>query len=153
MGNQLMKNLEDKIYLFDAEVFPQDWLFVFSPLNSQFNDKEYFVFHNDYEGLRRFITEKPEIILCGYNVKHYDYYILKGCLLGYDPFIIKEINDFIIADGMQGWEYPFDYLPLTIPPLLDLMLDIVPMKSLKEIEGNLGLDIRETTLDFNDDIS
>ena len=33
---------------------------------------------------------------------------------------------------------------------MDLILDIVPRKSLKEIEGNLGLDITETTIDFND---
>ena len=139
-----MKQWEEKLWFYDFEVFEQDWLLC---LNSYVEPDRWEVFHNDCEAVQKFIEEN-DILMCGYNNKWYDQYILKGVLCGYDPFVIKEINDWIIADGQQGWEYPFDYCVL--PPQMDLILDIVPRKSLKEIEGNLGLDITETTIDFND---
>lgn len=141
-----IKSIEDKLYFFDTEVFAEDWLAMFI---SYKNPKEKYIFHNDSKGLVEFMESIEGCVIGGYNCKHYDYYILKGCMLGYDPFVIKEINDFIIVDGEQGWKYPFDYLSAQIPNMLDLMLDIVPMKSLKEIEGNLGLNITESSIDFD----
>ena len=139
-----MKQWEEKLWFYDFEVFEQDWLLC---LNSYLEPDRWEVFHNDCKAVQKFIEEN-DILMCGYNNKWYDQYILKGVLCGYDTFVIKEINDWIIADGQQGWEYPFDYCEL--PPQMDLILDIVPRKSLKEIEGNLGLDITETTIDFTD---
>lgn len=141
-----MKKWENDIWFYDFEVFAQDWLIVLNPFN---NKDKWVTYHNDSEGLNEFISEHPNIIMCGYNNKSYDKYILKGCLLGYDPFVIKEINDWIITEHQQGWEYPFDYQAL--PPQMDLILDIVPRKSLKEIEGNLGMDITESTIEFTDE--
>lgn len=139
-----MKQWEEILWFYDFEVFAEDWLLC---LNSYTEPERWEVFHNDFEAVQKFFEEN-EILMCGYNNKGYDQYILKGVLCGYDPFVVKEINDWIIKDQQQGWEYPFDYC--IVPPQLDLMLDIVPRKSLKEIEGNLGLDITETTIDFDD---
>lgn len=139
-----MKQWEEILWFYDFEVFEQDWLLC---MNSYIEPDRWEVFHNDFEAVQKFIEENS-ILMCGYNNKGYDQYILKGILCGYDPFVIKEINDWIIKDQQQGWEYPFDYCE--VPPQMDLMLDIVPRKSLKEIEGNLGLDITETTIDFDD---
>lgn len=87
-----------------------------------------------------------EPILIGHNAKYYDQYILKAVLNGYTPEEIKEVNDYIINGG-QGFE--LDYGFVKIPPIWDTIQDIVPMKSLKEIEGCLLLDITETTLSFD----
>ena len=139
-----MKQWENRLWFYDFEVFANDWLLC---LNSYEEPDRWEVFHNDFEAVQEFLDEN-DILMCGYNNKGYDQYILKGVVCGYDPFVIKEINDWII-EGQAGWEYPFDYC--RIPPQMDLMLDIVPRKSLKEIEGNLGLDITETTIDFTDE--
>lgn len=88
--------------------------------------------------------EQP--ILIGHNAKYYDQYILKAVLNGYTPEEIKEVNDYIINGG-QGFELDYGYVK--IPPVWDTIQDIVPMKSLKEIEGNLLLDITETGLSFD----
>lgn len=127
-----------------SEVFAHDTLMV--AIN--YRSKEKRIFHNatadDYQN---FIdTHRP--ILMGYNCRGYDKYILKACLLGYSPEEIKEINDFIIVDGHNPWEYQFDgYCEL--PPIWDLFDCIKTFKSLKEIEGNLRMNITETTVPFD----
>ena len=83
----------------------------------------------------------------GYNCKGYDKYILKACLLGYSPEEIKQLNDFII-DGNNGWDYGFEgYCEL--PPIWDLFDCMKTFKSLKEVEGNLRMNITETTVPFD----
>ena len=83
----------------------------------------------------------------GYNAKYYDSYILKGVLAGFDNQELFNLNNHLIA-GNQGWEYNYGGY-VQIPDIWDLIQDIVPMKSLKEIEGNLGMDITETTIRFD----
>lgn len=141
-----MERFLDRIWFADSETFAQDNLWVFNKYDEPDNWK---VFHNDNEGLRDFIAEYHPI-LAGYNVKGYDLHILKGNLLGYEPWALKEINDWIIKEKHSPWEYPFERWVDT-PPLIELMHDIVPRKSLKEIEGNLGLDITESTISFDDE--
>lgn len=85
------------------------------------------------------------MVLCGYNNKHYDQYILKAILLGYDPW---EVNDYIINQDGQGWNYEgFEGIYKPIPPQIDLMNDTLGL-SLKEIEGNIGWNIKESDVDF-----
>lgn len=114
-------------------------------INYKTNEKK--IFHNasadDYDA---FIS-KYEPILMGYNCKSYDKYILKSCLLGYSPEEVKDVNDFIIG-GNNGWEYGFDGY-CTLPPIWDLFDCIKTFKSLKEIEGNLRMNITETTIPFD----
>lgn len=82
----------------------------------------------------------------GYNAKGYDKYILQALMGGYSPEEIKEVNDYIIGGG-NGWELELPYVK--IPTIWDLMGCIKTIKSLKELEGNLRLDITETTIPFD----
>lgn len=135
--------LLNDLWMFDYEVFAHDTLMV--AINYRSTEKV--IFHNaSADSYQDFInTYHP--ILMGYNCRSYDKYILKGCLLGYSPEEIKILNDFII-DGNNPWEYPFeDYCEL--PPIWDLFDCIKTFKSLKEIEGNLRMNITETTVPFD----
>lgn len=135
--------LLDRVFYCDSEVFAHDTLFVFISHKTQ----ERFVFHNaTCDEYQNFIDEYNPILVT-YNGKSYDKYILKACLLGYSPEETKEINDFIIG-GNNGWEYPFQGY-CEMPPLFDLMDDIVPRKSLKEIEGCLCENITESSVPFD----
>lgn len=138
-----MEELLCRLWFFDYEVFAHDTLCVFI----SYSNHEKLVFHNTTADAYQNFIDTYNPILVGYNSKGYDKYILKACLLGYSPEEIKEVNDFIIG-GNNGWEYPFDgYCQL--PMIWDFMNEIVPRKSLKEIEGNLRLDITETTVPFD----
>lgn len=134
--------LVDRFFYCDSEIFSHDALFVFISHKT----KERFIFHNSLpDELRRFLdTYNP--ILVGYNINGYDKWILKCWLAGYTPEELKEVNDYIINGG-NGWE--IDCEDVDIPTCVDLMNCIVPRKSLKELEGNLRLNITETTVPFD----
>lgn len=130
------------LYQFDFEVYAHDWLLVL--INYMTGEET--IFHNSSpETVQKFIDDNSPILI-GHNAKYYDQYILKAVLSGYTPEEIKEINDYIVKGG-QGFELDLGYGE--IPPVWDTIQDIVPMKSLKEIEGNLLLDITETTIPFD----
>lgn len=134
--------LLDRIWGYDFEVTAFDWLLVLK----KYRTRERVVFHNSLPNdIQNFIdTNNP--ILMGYNNNGYDKFILKGILNGYTPEEVKDINDYII-DGGNGWELDLGYTK--VPTQIDLLNCIVPRKSLKELEGNLFLDITESTVDFN----
>lgn len=89
------------IYLFDYEVFAHDWLLV---AKAAFRE-EWYCFHNDSEGVKGFMEEISPL-LCGFNNKHYDRYIHQAVLSDRSPEEVKALNDFIIGQGKNGWEYP-----------------------------------------------
>ena len=135
-------NLLDRLWFFDAEVFAHDSLFVFIKYRTQ----EEYVAHNcSANELQNFI-DKNNPILCGYNSNGYDKWILKFWLAGGTPEELKKINDHIINGG-NGCELECENIKL--PTIWDLMPCIIPQKSLKELEGNLGLNITETTIPFD----
>lgn len=135
--------LLDRLWMFDYEVFAHDVLMV--AIN--YKTKERRIFYNAIPNDYQTFIDTNHPIFMGYNCKSYDKYILKACLLGYSPEEIKEINDFIIGGG-NGWDYPFEgYCEL--PPIWDLFDCIKTFKSLKEIEGNLRMNITETTVPFD----
>lgn len=135
--------LLDRLWLYDYEVFAHDNLMV----AISYRTGEEYDFHNassdDYQNF--FDTYNP--IMMGYNNKSYDQYILKACCLGYSLEEVKTINDFII-DGHNGWEYPFAGY-YKVPPQWDLIQCIKTFKSLKELEGNLRLNIVECEIPFD----
>lgn len=143
---ETVRNWEERLATFDFEVTAFDWLLVIKEKSTG----EYFEFHNDPEGVEDFINEH-DFIYVGYNNKGYDNYILKGLLNHYTPSGIKLINDWIIKDKKPGWEFPYDMPFVKIPPTTDLMLDMPLRQSLKELEGNMCMDIQESTIDFNID--
>lgn len=133
--------LLDRIWGYDFEVTAHDWLLVLK----DYRTRKRVVFHNSLPNdIQNFIDmENP--ILMGYNNNGYDKYILKAILNGYTVEEVKEVNDYIIVGG-NGWELDLGYTK--VPTQIDLINCIVPRKSLKELEGNLGLDITESTIDF-----
>lgn len=133
------------IFLFDCEVFAYDWLFVFK--NIETGEKT--IVHNDNEAVKQFMALNG--ILGGFNNKHYDNHILKAVLCDADPVMVKEINDFIIVHGHNGWEHPWLQQYKVFFDSFDLMDDCQMGLSLKAIEAHLGMDIRETTVDFSID--
>lgn len=142
--NDFEKLIEDRLYLADFEVTKYDWLFVIH----KYSDNSETIFHNaSGDEVYNFMVKNNPILLF-HNGKYYDQYILKAILSGFDMTEIKAVNDHIINGG-QGFELQYDYIKL--PPILDTIQDIVPMKSLKEIESNLCMDITESTVDFNID--
>ena len=138
------KDWTERIVFFDFEVFAHDWLVCFE---SYTYGSKYYV-HNDSDALRRFLQKNKHMILCGYNCKSYDNYILKACLCDLSPREVKEVNDWIVSKGNPGWTYPLPYR-IELPPTTDLFLDITPPKGLKEIEGNLGMNIVESSVPFD----
>lgn len=137
------EELLNDLWQFDFEVTLKDWLLVLI----NYKTDEEIIFHNDSaDKVYEFIKKKP--ILLGHNARYYDQYILKGILSGYSIDEIKKLNDHIIKGG-QGFELEYEFNEQL--NVWDTMQDIVPQKSLKEIEANLLLDITESTIDFNID--
>lgn len=135
-------DLLDRIWGYDFEVTAHDWLLVLK----DYRNRKRIVFHNSLPNdVQNFIdTYNP--IMMGYNNNGYDKYILKAILNGYTSEEIKEVSDHIINGG-NGWE--LDLGNIKVPTQIDLINCIIPRKSLKELEGNLFLNITETTIDFN----
>lgn len=122
---------------FDFEIFYLDWLVVLADANTQ-------TFHtiiNDPDKLRRFYEKNKNEIWIGYNSRSYDQYILKGILLDFDPY---EVSKFIIAEDRKGWEYSgvFNKIQFYV---FDIMTSY---HGLKQLEGYMGNDIRETDVSF-----
>lgn len=134
--------LLDRIWGYDFEVTAHDWLLVLK----DYRTRKRVVFHNSLPNDVQNFIDMENPILMGYNNNGYDKYILKAILSGYTPEEVKGVNDWIIG-GNNGWEIDMGYM--TLPTQIDLMNCIVPRKSLKELEGNLFLDITESTVDFN----
>lgn len=136
--------LLDRFWMYDFEVTRYDWLLILK----NYRTKEGVVFHNSTPNDIQEFIDKYNPIMVGYNNNGYDKYILKAILTGCNMEEIKSVNDHIINGG-NGWEIELDYID--IPTQVDLINCIVPRKSLKELEGNLKLDITESTVDFNID--
>ena len=133
----------DGLYIFDCEVFAHDWLFVFKEVATG----QYTVIHNDNDAVLAFMEREP--FLGGFNNKHYDNHILKAVLSGAEPETVKEINDLIIQDGLNGWDIPYLKDCRIWFDSFDLMDDCQVGLSLKAIEAHLGIPIEETEVAFD----
>lgn len=131
--------------MFDCEVFAYDWVFVFTNVHTG----EHTVMHNDNEAVMAFMQEKP--LIAGYNNKDYDQFILKAVLVGMTPEEIKRVNDLLIEHELTGWNIPELRDCGVYLDQFDLMDDTQQGTGLKDIEGHLGMNIQETTVDFTID--
>lgn len=136
------------LFFADFEVFAHDWLFC----AKRQSDGKVVGFWNDPDEMHDFI-EAFDPVLCGFNFRDYDSYILKGVLLGWTPQQIKIVNDTIIEndDRTMTWRLFNDSPWVTLPPVIDLFHDISPRKGLKELEAMMGLSIVESSVPFNID--
>ena len=135
------------IYIYDIEVFSDDWIVVFRRPE---DDANHIVIHNDNARLREFLSQ-PDIIIGGFNNKHYDNWVVLTMIQGGSNIEVKRHNDFII-DGGSAWEFPFIQFKRLPCPTFDLRDDIADQGiSLKAIEGNLNLPIVESSVPFDID--
>lgn len=126
---------------YDFEVFKEDWLVVIIDMT---NKKEHVIINNSEE-LEKIYNENINDIWVGFNSRHYDQYILKGILCGFNP---KRINDYIIVKGNPGWKFSslFRRIPLNN---YDVMNNLD--RGLKSFEGFMGNDIKESSVPFDID--
>lgn len=124
---------------YDFEVFAYDWMVVIKDTDKRVTHK----IHNNSEALKSVYEENKNNIWIGFNSRQYDQYILKGILLELSP---QKINEHIIKFNQGGWSFSklFNKVQLFN---YDIMTD--KFRGLKELEGFMGNDIRETTVDFN----
>lgn len=127
---------------YDFEVFKHDWMVVV--INPTTHDERVII--NDVDALTALYEERKHEIWVGYNNLHYDQFIFKGILCGFDP---KAINDFIIIEGHKGWQYSS-----LLRKLYMVNYDVFHPRTdrgLKTHEAYLGNDICETTVPFDID--
>ena len=135
------------IYIYDIEVFSDDWIVVFRRPK---DDSPHIVIHNDPYHLREFLSQ-PDVVIGGFNNKHYDDWIILTMILGGSNVEVKRHNDFIIGGG-NGWEFPFVQFQKKPFQSFDLRDDIADKGlSLKAVEGNLYLPIVESSVSFDID--
>lgn len=126
---------------YDFEVFKYDWLVVILDMQN----KTEHVIVNDKTKLEEVYNNNKNEIWVGFNSAHYDQYILKGILAGFDP---KKINDYIITQDQPGWRFS---TLLRKFPLNNYDVMLRTDRGLKTFEGFLGNNIKETSVPFNID--
>lgn len=129
------------ILFYDFEVFKYDWLVVVIDMDA----KKQHVIINSQEELEELYENNKNNIWVGFNSNHYDQYILKGILCGFDP---KKINDFIIQKGQPGWKFSSLFRNIQLYNY-DVMLNLD--KGLKWFEGSMGNNIKESDVPFDID--
>lgn len=122
-------------------MFRYDWLVVIIEPYEQKTT----VIINDPELLERFYNEHKQSIFIGYNTRHYDQYVFKGILCGFDAW---EINDFIINKKMPGWRFSDILNNISL-----YNYDVAKLNDggLKTLESYLGNNIQETSVPFDID--
>ena len=123
----------------DFETFKVNWLLVAIDVVKRTKH----VIWDDREKLEELYSKNKSEIWIGFNSRHYDQYIFKGILAGFNP---KEINDWIIIKDRPGWQFS-DLLREFPLNNYDVMNGID--RGLKTFEGFMGNDIRESSVPFN----
>lgn len=124
---------------YDFEVFKYDWLVVVIDMKERIEH----VIVNDAAKLEKLYNANKNNIWIGFNSRHYDQWILKAILCGFNP---KEINDFIIVEDQPGWK--FSALMRNFPlNNYDVMQGVD--RGLKVFEGFMGNDIKESGVPFD----
>jgi hypothetical protein len=126
---------------FDAEVFRFDWLFVFMDAET----RETTVIVNEPEKLKQLYEQHKTNVWVGFNSRHYDQYIFKAILCDFDPY---EVSQWIIANKQGGWGYSGTFRKIPFYTF-DVMTD--RFHGLKQLEGFMGNDIRESDVPFDID--
>lgn len=121
----------------DFEVFRYDWLCVLFDIEKT----EEQVFINDPDGLKYYFNNNQERIYIGYNINGYDQYIFKAILLDIDPYKVSQW----IINGNYGYRYTSMFRMIDV-----YFYDVqTTTHSLKELEGFLGMSIKESNVSFD----
>lgn len=125
---------------YDFEVFRYNWLVVAIDPKKR---KPYVIWDNP-EALKKLHERYKNDIWVGFNSRHYDQYILKGILCGFEAW---ELNDFIINQNKPGWSFSS-----LLRKIFLINYDVAPLNnSLKQLEGFQGHSIHESDVDFKID--
>lgn len=139
-----------KLLFYDIEVFERDALVVFMDIDGNEvahywnnRNREKVEDPSGFEDVPKLITGK---VLAGYNNYSYDDHILTAMMNSArsDPKILKAINDTIISS------VKYDATKSPLITSIDTMQQIdVSHPSLKQIEGNMGMSIVESSVPFD----
>lgn len=147
--------MANDLYFLDIECFKYDSLLVIKDIDNQIvgvwwnappgelpEDSP-----NGFEGVAEVIAGHT---LAGYNNHHYDDLMLTAMMWGEPQYKLKLLNDAIIANDE---DYTRTYARRARGmDTIDVMQQIdVSQPSLKQIEGNMGKSIKETTVEFDID--
>lgn len=125
---------------YDFEVTRYNWLVV---LIDPSEPNPYVIIDNP-EQLKQIYEQYKNDIWIGYNSRHYDQYILKGNLCGFNAW---DVNDFIVNKKCPGWSFSSLFRNVFL-----INYDVAPLnKSLKQLEGFQGHNIHESDVDFRID--
>ncbi|MEK5156550.1 hypothetical protein MHH91_10930 [Bacillus sp. FSL K6-2819] len=123
---------------YDFEVFKHNWMVVLI----DYDTKKGKVIVDDVDELKRFYKLFKDDIWIGYNSRMYDQYILKGILLGMNPYYISSriINDNVKGFNVvrEGYKIPLNNFDIT-----------TGFHSLKQLEGFMGSRIKESSVPFD----
>ncbi|MEH7722480.1 MULTISPECIES: hypothetical protein [Bacillus] len=123
---------------YDFEVFKHNWMVVLI----DYDTKKGKVIVDDVDELKRFYKMFKDDIWIGYNSRMYDQYILKGILLGMNPYFISSriINDNVKGFNVvrEGYKVPLNNFDIT-----------TGFHSLKQLEGFMGSRIKESSVPFD----
>ncbi|MGE0910447.1 hypothetical protein ACQGRJ_10100 [Bacillus atrophaeus] len=123
---------------YDFEVFKHNWMVVLI----DYDTKKGKVIVDDVDELKRFYKMFKDDIWIGYNSRMYDQYILKGILLGMNPYFISSriINDNVKGFNVvgKGYKIPLNNFDIT-----------TGFHSLKQLEGFMGSRIKESSVPFD----
>ena len=129
------------IYIYDIEVFKKDNLFVFR----DYFTKEWTVIHNDLDALRKFYLANRDSLFVGYNSHSYDANVMRAYLQGKNPFHVSKA---IIESDDRALAYKIFDTKKTPLFGMDLYQDNRGF-SLKEHSAFMGINIKETEVDFD----
>lgn len=99
---------------------------------------------NDIKKLENYFDTHSSQIWVGYNCRHYDQYIQKALLTGFDA---KEVNDFIIKEKKKGWQFSNLFSKIQYPNYD--VFKIATDRGLKVHEAFMGQDIQECSVPFD----
>lgn len=127
------------LVFYDFEVFKYDWLVVLHEIPSGTRTQ----ICNDRKSLVEFYERHKEDIWVGFNSKNYDQWILRAIVGGFNPY---EMSEWIIAKDKTGYSFnrALNGLKLYNYDVFGGPTDY----SLKTLEGFMGHDIKETSVDF-----
>lgn len=122
---------------YDYEVFPKYWCVTFIT----YPQGEVIQIEEDSQKVCDFYNAHVDDIFIGYNNKHYDQWIMKSTMAGFKP---QQMNYWLIDLEKPGWQ--FSSLLNKFNMINYDCLD--GYRSLKELEGFMGEQIKETPVNF-----
>lgn len=139
-----------QLIFYDFEILKQDWFVSFYKEDTN----EWFTFRNNRSALLSFILKhKLNYCFVGYNSSAFDDICLKCIWYGLNPYLVVQ---HCIVEQKEPWTLPALNYKKNIPGFISMDLMNFPTGAnagLKVLEGNLGLDIKEYDLTYQNKLT